>query len=411
MGRLAVAALADASGDPDPEVRMRVDLLLPRAEADDLRARVETFLADTQGQFTHDLPGWARFQSITGNNPPARDLYATAVKNPNNFSLLRVLRGVPTRHATGLAAVAGGLTRVGADRPPAVELARAIVARRFQMMFRIAPPFLVVPGFRPRLPDAPDVALLLCAESLVSEADLPPRLGYQVGMYLETPAGREAVAGNGVHGPAFQSLTRRWLDTRDGWDGAMTAARLAQTLSLPNADGARYAARVLTVHGAQPYHRANAAVMLVGFQGTAYVMQLPKLFEDRTIILKGGVAGAGNVVPDVFVGDVALAAAILLTRQDPKVYGFTFNPRVPPGMRYSQSHYRFQTDDAGDADEKRGRAVTRWREWELGQVGSVVGAASAVQFLAVTMPPKDPDVLKAEKARERAAAEAEAALP
>src|SRR5579884_168356 len=70
MGRLAKPVLARAAvADPDPEVRCRCRLLLPRAAAEDLRVRVETFLADTQGKFEHDLPGWNQFRKAVPNSP------------------------------------------------------------------------------------------------------------------------------------------------------------------------------------------------------------------------------------------------------------------------------------------------------------------------------------------------------
>src|SRR6476661_3009451 len=48
MGRLARPALAEAGADPSPEVRSRAARLLPRAEAEELKARVDTFLADAE---------------------------------------------------------------------------------------------------------------------------------------------------------------------------------------------------------------------------------------------------------------------------------------------------------------------------------------------------------------------------
>src|SRR5215813_7259533 len=54
MKRLARPVLAEAAAaDPSPEVRSRAARLLPRAEADELQARVDTFLADADGKFEH----------------------------------------------------------------------------------------------------------------------------------------------------------------------------------------------------------------------------------------------------------------------------------------------------------------------------------------------------------------------
>ena len=51
MGRLARPALLEAlTTDPNPEIRTRTSRLLPRAEAADLQARIETFLADAEAK-------------------------------------------------------------------------------------------------------------------------------------------------------------------------------------------------------------------------------------------------------------------------------------------------------------------------------------------------------------------------
>ena len=58
MGRLARPALVEAAAsDADPEVRYRCSRLLPKAGADDLKARLDTFLADTESKYEHDLAG------------------------------------------------------------------------------------------------------------------------------------------------------------------------------------------------------------------------------------------------------------------------------------------------------------------------------------------------------------------
>jgi hypothetical protein len=69
MGRKARQALLEAVGsDPDPEVRFRCSRLLPKAGADDLRARLDTFLADTEGKYDHDLPGLKQYRKAVGND-------------------------------------------------------------------------------------------------------------------------------------------------------------------------------------------------------------------------------------------------------------------------------------------------------------------------------------------------------
>ena len=51
MGRLARPALLEAMDQhPNPEVRFRASLLLPRASAEDLKARLEALLADPEAR-------------------------------------------------------------------------------------------------------------------------------------------------------------------------------------------------------------------------------------------------------------------------------------------------------------------------------------------------------------------------
>jgi hypothetical protein len=68
LGRLArPALLVGVNTSPDPEVRRRCAELLPTASALDLKARLDTLLADTAGVYDHDLPGWKTFRRVVGS--------------------------------------------------------------------------------------------------------------------------------------------------------------------------------------------------------------------------------------------------------------------------------------------------------------------------------------------------------
>lgn len=66
MGRTAYSALLDGLTHANPEIRFRCKSLLPQAEAADLKARLDVFLADTEGQYDHDLPAWNEFREAIG---------------------------------------------------------------------------------------------------------------------------------------------------------------------------------------------------------------------------------------------------------------------------------------------------------------------------------------------------------
>ena len=72
MGRFAVPALKDAlATESSPEVRLRIELVMPKAESEDMKARVSCFLLDTEGKFDHQLPGWTKFNSSSGMSSPS----------------------------------------------------------------------------------------------------------------------------------------------------------------------------------------------------------------------------------------------------------------------------------------------------------------------------------------------------
>src|SRR5262245_13908089 len=76
LGRLAKPALLEGMKSKDPEVWSRCTQLLPEVLALDLKARVDAFLADTEGKQKHELPMMERYQKFAGNDVPARKLYA-----------------------------------------------------------------------------------------------------------------------------------------------------------------------------------------------------------------------------------------------------------------------------------------------------------------------------------------------
>jgi NAD+ synthase (glutamine-hydrolysing) len=97
MGRLARPALVEgAASDSDPEIRYRCSRLLPKAGADELKARLDTFLADANGKYDHDLPGLKQFRKHVGSDGKARALFVEMVKSPYNVEVLQAIDKGPT---------------------------------------------------------------------------------------------------------------------------------------------------------------------------------------------------------------------------------------------------------------------------------------------------------------------------
>lgn len=341
MGRLALPALTDAvtNGSDDPEIRFRCELLLPRAEHDDVAARISTFLADADGKYTHELPGWDAFRGVIGNDRTSRELFAEIVKDRSQHDLL--LATTKNRR----------------------ELALAVSAYRQQLQMRMNPR-VSAPGvaMRPVQPTLADVALLLLAESLVSEKDAPfVGAQYHVSNFFYQPQGRTAIAGNGKFGPAFRQLTLNWLETRDGPHGITTAMTLAQNLNLGGKTVAKFAARLLDSADTQPWNRANAACLIARNGGNDHLPSILKLLSDETVLIRGN-----NRQPDIQLRDVGLAMALVMTGQEPSAYGFEV-ANSNPQLRYNYTTFRFRDEEKKSAEDKRKAAIAKWKRWEAEQ--------------------------------------------
>jgi len=335
MGRLALPVLTEMIAvEQDPEIRFRCELLLPQAEAEDLKARIEVFLADEEGRYHHDLPGWTKYRTIVGTDRSSRALFAELLKHRDFHDLL-----------------------LASEKTPA-ELGRAIVARRELIQQRMNPSFPIPGEVRPTLPSLPEIALLLFCESLVSEKDAPfvtPQ--FHLSNFLYQPAGREAASGSGPFGTSFRRLTLHWLDTRDGIHGINTAMSVAQNLNLGAAEVTKHAARMLTTPDAAAWNRSNAACLIAAYKGREQLPALVKLFADDTILIR-----ANNQLPDIQLRDVALAMAVLLTDQDPNAYGFEV-ANANPQARYNPTTFRFRDDKDHTAEDKRQAAFKKWADW------------------------------------------------
>ena len=115
MGRFARPALSDAiATDSNPEIRFRCQRLLPKANALDLRARMDTFLADTEGQFQHDLPGWNQFRTAVGAE---RRVFGIPVRTDR--ALAQAADAAFDGEETGIAGAEDLRVLVGLERPRA----------------------------------------------------------------------------------------------------------------------------------------------------------------------------------------------------------------------------------------------------------------------------------------------------
>lgn len=342
MGRLARPVLVTASqSDPDPEVRFRCARLLPKATADDLKARTDAFLADAEGKFEHDLPGWKRFREAAGTDRPARDLFIAVLKSGASTELLTAIDG------------------------PVEEAGRAVSDRRNLMYGSITQ--RQIRAFDPASPPPSltltDIAALLAAEIVVPARHTPRvgQLGFAVtgANFVQQPASTGALASDtGEHAAAYRRLVGRWFDTRTDVTelsnytliGAAHALRtLNETMPLLR--------RAAQTDGVQGYVKGQAMVYLVQRGGRDELPVLTSQMANDTAVTTQQLGGGVKLACQV--RDVALALAVHTTGQDVREYGFEFaNGYNAAQVAANYYGYGFTSDD------KREAAFRKWREWE-----------------------------------------------
>ena len=341
MGRFArVALLEGVSSDPNAEIRARCRILLPKATHAEMKARLDTFVADTDGTYDHDLPGWPQLRAVTRGewrmfgwtltarpdaDKGARELFIEFMQAPGGRKLLAAL-----------------------DGPPA-ELGQMVAARKAELHAAAYP--RGGRGTR-RTPTASEVGVLLFAESQVNSRRVPRAVS--ITSVLTASGLPGAVRGTDDRAHALRAVMTAWFNSRTDAAELYTAMSLANTMQDNDAIG-RLAARIMTTPGTPAYYKGQALHHLVRLKLTHHLPDIEGAFTDATALTT--VIKVVNGVRErqaVEVRDAALAAALVLTNQSPEEYGFDKFP--PGGATFIYTHAKL-------ADDKRNAAFEKWKAW------------------------------------------------
>lgn len=242
MGRLARQALAEGAGtDADPEVRQRCARLLPKAASDDLKARIDTFLADADGKYDHDLPGLKTFRKGAGSTEKSRALYVEILKSPYNLDMFAAM-----------------------DKG-AAEGGRAVSDRRTAMWndLQQRPNFGGKPVM-PKQPSLPDIAALLFAETMIPSEHIPKTNMWawvNGATFVQQNASMQALNGGSsvAHADAYKGIVAQWLGTRtDPQELTNLAYQLGNTQLKQFKESQLLLRRVVLTDGVQGYAKGQA---------------------------------------------------------------------------------------------------------------------------------------------------------
>lgn len=357
MGRLARPALLEAaSADPDPEVRFRCSRLLPKAGAEDLKARLDTFLADTEGKYEHNLPGLTHYRKIAGSDKASRDLFVEIIKSPHNLELLQMLEKT------------------------SAEGGRAISDRRMAM-WNLVQQRMINGRFHPgqQLP-LPDIACLVFAETVVPSKDIPRNNMWNhvsgVTFVGQQQSSLDALGISGKpHADVYKRIVSQWLTSRDD---AMDLTNLAfQAGNLRHLkETVPLLRRIVLTDGVQGYAKGMALSQLYQIRGKDEVDLLKSLLSNDMVayvIFFGNVAGGVNVnvQHQCLIRDEALAMLIALSGQRIVDYGFQFAPGGgQDGVHLGYGNYAFVTEEARNA------AMVKFGFWRMKQAGKEPASTS-----------------------------------
>jgi HEAT repeat protein len=279
IGLPAFVALEAAGKDPDREVRYRSLRILGLIRHQDMQRRLEAFLAG-KDDGDYQLPCWERFKKSYGDDAQSRTLFVEMQRA--DADLLQALEEGPQR----------GAEAVG-QRTIQFQQALQLGAQQQASLGQVA------------------ATLFVSAEEDVS---LPVQTMTMVLNQCFQQAYRDTLTNS-----PRRDLPRKMLGSiirRSEGTAAYTALNVAYQLNLP--EGIEPAVKLLN-NPAQPYMLPQALMLVARSGDAAHLPAIEKLLDNKTMITRSTEANK-KVTYELQVRDAALAAAVLLSKQELKAY-------------------------------------------------------------------------------------------
>lgn len=334
IGLPAYHALEDATRDGDRETRYRAEKVLALIRQNDLNRRLTVFLASLDSAEDQALPSWTRFKTTHGNSTASRTLFVEMQRAEGE--LLASLEADP-RQATerlGKRAVEYSLDQQAraVREGPAIQLSLGQIAS-----------LIFVAGQSDVRPSPQTLALIL-------------RLGNQTALREALVPGDKSQR----HAADKAEISRRLLAAviaRSEDAAAYPAMQLAVEHELK--EGLVPALKVLEGPGRVRYTVQYALILVARFGDESHLGIIEKLFTDHTLI---GSSSQNRVRREIQVRDSALAAALLITKQELKDY-FVL-AEGPAATRVPSYSYLSLVSLGFENDEQRTAAFQKWETYK-----------------------------------------------
>ncbi len=250
-------------------MRHRCAELLPAAGELDLRARIETFLADTNGDYEHDLPAWKAFRAIACREwsvlgqvvwsnraleKPARQIFVELIADKDNRRLMMAVED------------------------SRFELSDIVAMRRQELYNRR---YLAHDETTSRSPHTRRHRDTASRRNAVG-SQYSPRRG-SISTLLSVSGFTKAAREPDAKGQVYRSIAIAWLNSRNDPRDMYQAMSIASSLDL-NDQVCSLAVRLFTMPGATASYRSRAASYLVNAGSKRHVRLLEKTLTSETVV-------------------------------------------------------------------------------------------------------------------------------
>jgi hypothetical protein len=311
-----------------------------------MKARLDVFLADTEGKYEHDLPGWREFRATargewhllgyvfgdTSHDKAARAVYVELLSSPVNRQIVMAV-GSAESELSHL--VSGRRQELYSQKYGRVVIAGGVMTSS--------------PALR-REPTVEDIATLLFAESYAKTR--PVGRNVAISVLLNSSGFISAAQAADDKGKVYRAVAVAWLESRQDPLDLQYAMTIASNLGLTD-QAVQLAVRLFESKGVQVYARGNAAATLARLGNKSLIPRLEKSFADDAVLYP---ARVNTNTHEIQARDVALAVSIIIAGEKPEDYGFADMYKAnAAGIAYSFTRYYLEED-------KRQAAFDKWKK-------------------------------------------------
>jgi hypothetical protein len=289
IGLPAYQALEEATRDGDREIRYRAEKILSIIRQNDLNRRLTIFLASLDSPEDRTLPSWPRFKAAHGNSTTTRNLF------------------VEMQRAEGEL-----LAQLDADPRQATDLLSKRAIALAQEQNRLNREGLALP-----------LGQIAAVFFVASEADVKPSsntiaLLLQLGTQQSFRAASVAVEASDKPTKEKAAVAKKLLGSviaRAEDSGTSQAVYLALIYDLK--EGLSPALKLLDAPPRTRVYVQYAMLVVSRFGDASHLPIFEKLFVDNTLV---STTSSRGVRREIQIRDSALAASVLLTKQELKDY-------------------------------------------------------------------------------------------